>query len=170
MIKTYNMVRRHTGDDLAEIVISFIMPESIWHEDICNAGAGELVALIHTDDYSYAYDILMESNDVDLANVLIALDPDELFIHSEDKCNAIWARWKRMMQCAIETHDVRGLQAIMFDGSIDYCDFDKMVELSVKHNDGSSEGRYINEFLTWCSRNVEHDEFVKYSCSPLFVY
>lgn len=74
MIKTYNMVHYHLGDDLAELVVSYIMLKHLLWDHIINSGSGEMVAMLHPKDYSAAYMHLAGDNEIELAKVVLHMD------------------------------------------------------------------------------------------------
>jgi hypothetical protein len=72
MIKTYNMVRRHVGDDLAELVIAYIMPEDLTPDSVIASGAGEMIIMLGQYDRCGAYNACISNGDDDLAHTLRA--------------------------------------------------------------------------------------------------
>ncbi len=88
MIKTYNMVRYHLGDDLAELIVSYIMPKHLLWDDIINSGSGEMVAMLHPEDYSVAYMHLAGDNEIELAKVVLRLDGGKTITPEDVKSHA----------------------------------------------------------------------------------
>lgn len=133
MIKTYNMMRYHLGDDLAEIVISFIMPKHLLWDDIINSGSGEMVAMLHPEDYSVAYMHLAGDNEIELAKVVLRLDGGKTITSEDVKLHAQQGLENELYNAVRANDIVRTKAAILagarkFSYACDYLGFDDSLD------------------------------------------
>jgi hypothetical protein len=149
MIKTYNLIKRHIGDDLAELTISYIMPKDLSYPSVCESGAGELVSLVPCDNLYDMYDSLMDNRDYDLAEAFrLARDPKGLKIDAGTVQMWNGIRYDIMLSDAAYERDIKKMKMAIFNGSRNFLDtYVDLVCSTPDWRERTPAERYIGEFL-----------------------
>lgn len=155
MIKTYNLVRYHTGDRLAEIVVSYVTPRCFRWDAIIEAGSGELVAMLDPEEYHVAVMHLLGDNEPELASIVIKLDNGRA-ISPEDIARYIQSGKENELVRAVKLNDFIRARSAIRNGARD---FNSIYDSILKPETDTK----ISGMISWC-REERDDDLILLGC------